>query len=45
MRGDLIPGTAVEVLVGQHEEMAARGYERHLIAILANSAMQPDATC
>ena len=46
VRGDLLPGTVVEVLVGQHDVMEQRGHEWHLIAHLGDSAAAaPDATC
>ena len=45
MRGALIPGTVVEVLVGHADEMEARGHEVHLEVHLGNSATGWDATC
>lgn len=45
VRGDLIPGTIVEVLVGQWTEMEQRGHEWHLVAHLGDSKAGQEATC
>lgn len=37
VRGDMVPGTVVKVLVGKKEELERRGHKVHLTARLADS--------
>lgn len=45
VRGDLIPGTVLEVLVAHWAEMADRDHEAHLLVHLADSADKGEGTC
>ena len=45
VRGDLLPGTVVEVVVGQGDALEERGHEGHLVAHLGDSAAGQSDTC